>query len=108
MTAFYEGYLTENRGQPPRDEQAFRTYLAGKEEQLQKVGLTVNQMFASPRDGRPFRWVYGTKPPYSREDGITCYGYEAEPSDGKRIVAGNRGMFVEVDESKLRRLFPKS
>jgi hypothetical protein len=108
MSAFYQGYLTDNRGQAPRDEQAFREYLDKKQDQLQKVGLTVEQMFTSPRDDRPFRWVYGMKPPLWKQRGITCYGYEAEPTAGKRLVVGSRGMYDEIDDSTFRSLFPKA
>lgn len=108
MTGFYEGYLGEHRGQPPANEQAFREYLNGKQENLQKAGLTVDDMFASPRDARPLKWVYGRKPPFLKQNGMTCYGYEAEPTDGKRLVIGGRGMFVEVDETQFRALLPKS
>jgi hypothetical protein len=108
MSAFYQAYLTTNRGQPPRDEQAFRTFLTAKEGELQKVGLTIEQMFTSPRDDRPFKWVYGMKPPPWRQKNITCYGYEVEPTNGKRLVVGSRGMYDEIDESQFRSLFPKS
>jgi hypothetical protein len=108
ITAFYEAYLGEHRGQPPQDEQAFRAYLATKQDRLQKVGLTVEQMFVSPRNGKPLAWVYGMSPPLWRQTGITCYGYEAEPSNGKRLVIGSRGMYDEMDQSQFKSVFPKA
>jgi hypothetical protein len=107
MTEFYESYLNSNRRQTPKDEAAFRTYLTTKQEQLEKAGLTVDQMFTSPRDGRPMKWVYGVTPPQWRQGGFICYGYEAEPTAGKRLVVGSRGMFNEIDESQFRSLIPK-
>jgi hypothetical protein len=107
MSAFYEAYLNDHRSQPPKDEAAFRSYLAPKQEQLQKAGLTLDEMFTSPRDGQPLKWVYGMSPPKWKQGGFICYGYEAEPTAGKRLVLGSRGMFSEIDESQFRSIVPK-
>jgi hypothetical protein len=108
MTDFYQSYLSANRNQAPKDEAAFRAYLVTKQEQFQKAGLTVDQMFTSPRNGKPLKWVYGKSPPLWRQTGMTCFGYEAEPTNGKRLVIGGRGMFDELDESQFRTVFPNS
>ncbi len=108
MTGFYEGYLSQHRGQPPASEQAFRDYLNGKQENLQKAGITVDEMFTSPRDGRALQWVYGKTPPLLKQNNMTCYAYEAEPVAGKRLVIGGRGMSVEIDESQFQTLFPNT
>lgn len=108
MIGFYEGYLQDHRGRAPANEQAFRDYLSGKQDVLQQVGLTVDQMFVSPRGDKPLKWAYGRKPPVARQNGMTCYAYEAEPVAGKRLVIGGRGMVVEMDETQFRSVFPKS
>jgi hypothetical protein len=107
MTGFYEGYLSEHRGQPPANEQAFRDYLNSKQQNLQTAELTVDQMFLSPRDGKPLKWVYGRKPPVWRQNNMICYAYESEPVGGKRIVIGGRGMVAELDETQFKTVFPK-
>jgi hypothetical protein len=107
MTGFYEGYLRENRNQPPANEQAFRDFLNSKQENFQKAGVTIEQLFVSPRDGKPLKWVYGKKPPIWREINMTCYAYEAEPVGGKRLVLGGRGMTVELDEAQFKQVFPQ-
>ncbi|MCI0351954.1 MAG: hypothetical protein L0Z53_21240 [Acidobacteriales bacterium] len=108
MTGFYDAYLAAHRGQPPPSEQAIREYLNSKQDNLQKAGLTVDEVFVSPRNAKSLQWVYGRKPPLLRQQGMTGYAYEAEAVDGKRLVIGGRGMFVEIDETQFRALFPKT
>ena len=103
MTGFYEGYLAEHRN-PPRNEQAFREYLAKKQDQLEKAGLSMEEMFASPRNGKPLMWVYGGKPPVG-PNGMNYYAYEKEPVNGKRLVLGGRGMYEEIDETRFKAVF---
>jgi hypothetical protein len=108
MIGFYEGYLSDHRGQAPANEQAFRDYLNSKQENLQKAGITVDQMFVSPREGKPLKWAYGKKPPVLKQNNMTCYAYEADPVAGKRLVIGARGMSAEIDESQFQTLFPNT
>jgi hypothetical protein len=107
MSSFYEGYLREHGNQPPPSEQAFREYLNTKQENLQKAGLKIEEMFLSPRNAKPLQWAFGQKVPYYRQNNMACYAYETEPVGGKRLVIGNRGMFVELDETNFRSVFPK-
>ena len=104
MASNYSLYLADHRSQPPPDEQAFRRYLATKQESLEKSGLTIEEMFVSPRSGGPLVWVYGAVPPSGR---LGAYlAYEQSPVDGKRLVIANLGMFEEVDEAQFRAVFP--
>ena len=57
MGSTYESYLRERNGQPPKDEKTFRQYLATKQDELAKAGLTVDGMFVSPRSGKPLTWI---------------------------------------------------
>ena len=107
MGEFYSSYIDEHRGQPPKDEQAFRGYLTRKEEQLKKVGLTVDEMFTSPRGSGPIEWVYGKQPPLG-SSGMAYFAYEKAPVDGKRLVIGSRGGSEQLDESQFRKAFPKA
>jgi hypothetical protein len=108
MSAFYEGFLSEHRGQPPKNEQTFRDYLNKKQENLQKAGLTIDQMFVSPRNDKPLQWVYGSTPPVYRQNNMICYAYESESTSGKRLVLGGRGMVAELDESQFKTVFPNA
>jgi hypothetical protein len=104
MTGFYEWYLGENKYQPPKDEEQFRTYLQGKQDSLGEFGLTVDEMFVSPR-GEKLAWVYGKKPP-TGPGGMTYIAYELSPVDGKRLVLSTRGMHEEMDETRFKTVFP--
>ena len=105
MTAFYEGYVSEHKNQPPANEQAFREYLNTKQDSLQKAKLTVDEFFKSPRGDTSLQWVYGKSRPRGR-GGITYLAYEKEPIDGKRIVFGTRGMCDELDNNQFKTAFP--
>jgi hypothetical protein len=107
MTSFYEAYLSEHRNQPPPGEQAFRDFLNIKQENFQKAELKIDEMFVSPRNSTPMQWIYGRKAPFLRQNGMACYAYETQPVGGKRLLIGSRGMFIEMDETQFRSLFPK-
>jgi hypothetical protein len=105
MSAFYEAYLDANNGETPKDEAAFRSYLAGRQSDLEEFGITVDEMFVSPRGNGAVIWVYGRKPP-NGAGGKAYVGYEATSRDGKRLVLGMRGMYDVMDETEFRKLFP--
>jgi len=107
MAAFYEAYLDANSGQTPKDEAAFRAFLAGKQKDLEEFGITVDQMFVSPRGNGSLVWVYGRRPP-NGAGGKAYVGYEAAPVDGKRLVLGMRGMYDELDDVAFKKLFPNA
>jgi hypothetical protein len=107
MGDFYSGFFAENRGQPPKDEQAFRDYLNTKQEQLKKAGLTVDDMFKSPRAEGPLVWVYGKRAPVG-SSGISYVGYEKIPIANKRLVIGTRGVYEQLDEAQFRKVFPNA
>jgi hypothetical protein len=106
MTDLYTGYLGEHRGQPPANEQAFRQYLATKQDDLERSELTIDQMFMSPRETGPLVWVYGMLPPSGPMG--TYYGYEQTPVDGKRLVIANLGMYELVDDARFHATFPNA
>jgi hypothetical protein len=107
MAGFYEGYLATHNNAPPKDEQAFREYLNGKQADLEKFNLTVDKMFTSPRGVGPFHWMYGGRPP-TGASGMTYIGYETTPVEGKRLVIATRGMYEELAEAEFKKAFPKA
>jgi hypothetical protein len=106
MANIYSGYLGEHRDQPPANEQTFREYLTTKQDNLDRSGLTIDQMFVSPRGSGPLMWVYGGTIPTGPLG--TYFAYEQTPVDGTRLVIANLGMYEELDEAKFRATFPNS
>jgi hypothetical protein len=106
LASLYSQYLSEHKNQAPPNEQAFREFLGTKQETLERAGLTIDDMFASPRNGQPLEWVYGRKPPAGRVG--TYFAYEKTPVDGKRLVIATRGMYEEMDEAQFNTLFRKA
>lgn len=104
-STFYGMYQKEHRGQTPPDEQAFREFIESKQEILQKINKTADQLMTSPRNGEPLVFVYGKRPP-AGPGGITYVAYEKVPVDGKRLVIGSRGVFEEMDDAQFKRTFP--
>jgi hypothetical protein len=106
MSDMYSSYRREHQGKTPPDEQAFRDYLATKQEQLGRLGLTVDKVFESPRNGAPLQWVYGKEPPKDRSSMMTYLAYEKTPVDGKRLVFGPRGVYELMDDTRFKSVFP--
>jgi hypothetical protein len=105
MSDMYGEYLTSHGNQPPKDEPTFRAYLTSKQDLIQKLGLTIDQMFISPRSDQPLAWVYGMRPP-TGVSGFQYFAYEKTPVGGKRLAIGARGMFEELDEAQFKKIFP--
>jgi hypothetical protein len=105
MGDMYSLSQQEHNGQPPQDEQEFRSFLASKQDALDRLNLSVDAMFQSPRNGEPLAWVYGTRPPTGPNGAYL--GYEINAVNGKRLVIGLRGMHEEMDEAQFNKLFTK-
>jgi hypothetical protein len=103
--ALYGMYQNEHAGKTPPNEEAFRAYVDSKQDVLQRVGKTTDELLTSPRNGEPLVFVYGKKPPMG-PGGITYFAYEKVPVDGKRLVIGSRGAFEEMDETQIKQFFP--
>jgi hypothetical protein len=104
MGVLFNQFIVEHSGQPPKDEQEFRSFLATKQSVLEALNLSVDGMFVSPRNGTPITWVYGGKLPKGPQ-GMTYIAYEKAPVDGKRFVLAMNGMHAELDEAEFKRLF---
>lgn len=100
MGDLYVAYLAEHNG-APADEAAWRSFLGGKQTDLEEAGLTVDEMFVSPRDGAaPLTWVYGKTP--KSQLGLTIVAFEQAPVDGRRYVVATNGMTDYVEESRFQ------
>lgn len=105
MSSLYSQYLRTHGDRTPADEKVFRDYLATKQQDLERAGITVDKMFTSPRNDQPLVWVYGSIPPSSAELG-RCFAYEAASTDGKRFVIADAGRFTLMDEAQFKTVFP--
>lgn len=106
-SALYEMYMKEHGGKTPPDEQAFRTFVSGKQDILDKVGKTAEAVLSSPRSGEPFVFVVGKKLPVNRQTGMTYVAYEKTPVEGSRLVLAMRGIYELMDEAKFNQVFPQ-
>jgi hypothetical protein len=107
MADIYSGYLNGHRSQAPPNDEAFRAYLATKQADLDRAGLTIDEMFVSPRGVGTIQWIYGIVPPTNKY-GMTFLAYETTPVDGKRLAIALRGQFQEMDETQFRATFPNA
>lgn len=106
-SAIYGMYMTEHGGKTPPDEQAFRTFVSGKQDILDKVGKTAEAVLSSPRSGEPFVFVVGKRPPVNRQTGMAYVAYEKTPVEGSRLVVAMRGIYELMDEAKFKQIFPQ-
>ena len=102
----YGLYLGAHNQQPPPTEQALRDFLMTKQENLERAGISVEDMFISPRNGETIQWVFGHPLPKSPNGMMTYIGYEQVPVEGRRLVLATRGMYEEVDDTQLKNIFP--
>lgn len=104
-SGMYEVYLSEHRGKTPPDEQSYRSFVESKQDVLQKMQRTADQVLSSPRNGEPLVFVYGKKLPKGPE-GLAYIAYEKTSVNGKRGVLAARGLFEEIDEALFKKIFP--
>jgi hypothetical protein len=108
LAIVYGRFLSQNRGQPPRDEAHFKQFLqsmAPAELQSLQVSDT-NALFTSPRDNKPYTIAYG-QPNKMLEPGMpTIVAYEQEGASGKRFVANSLGEIKEVTAAEFLQLVP--
>jgi hypothetical protein len=107
LADLYAAYLGAHSDQPPPDEQAFRQFLQTKQSNLERAGLTVDEVFVSPRNGEPLDWVYrGPLPTIA--NGMTVFAYEKSSADGKRLVIARRGMYQVIDQAEFDRAIARA
>ena len=102
----YASYLASHKFQPPKDEAELRQFLTSEPARLEKAGLTVEEMFVSPRNGEPLTWVFAKHPPTA--GGISVYAYESNPVDGQRLLMGDRGSYIVMDELEFKKALPNA
>ena len=100
LAVCYGDYMKTNRGRAPKSEKALRKWLEKRgDEYLEVLHVdTVDDIFISSRDNEPYVVIYG-KP-------ANVIAYESVGIDGKRFVADNLGVAMEVDEAKFAEMVP--
>jgi hypothetical protein len=104
-SGMYEIYLNEHGGKAPPDEQSYRSFVESKQDVLERMERTSDQLLSSPRTGEPLAFVYGKKPPKAPNGG-SYVAYEKAPVNGKRVVIGGRAGYEEMDEAQFKKVFP--
>jgi hypothetical protein len=104
LASVYSGYVSTHKKQSPPNEREFRKYLDAKNSELQKLGLTTDDIFVSPRDGQPLQWIYGK--PVPGRAGTQYFAYEKSPVRDKRLVIGTGGMYELMDDAQFKSVFP--
>ena len=108
LAVFYGRYLSQNRGQSPADEKAFKEFLAKlAPSEFTGFGLsTSDEMFVSPRDNHPYVVRYNVPVGPPTPQGSSVVAYEQTGAAGKRYVAFALGGVEQVDDARLRQLVP--
>lgn len=103
ITVMYGQYLAANKGRPPVDEKAFKSFLEQtiKSRQMQ---TTVSEWMKSPRDNEEYGVRYGTLG--NSDKGV--FIYEKKGKNGKRFVGFATGAVEEVDEARFKELVPST
>lgn len=107
LVSLYQHHQRRNRGRGPKDEAAFRKFIAGTSTYLlDRIDVDPNSLdslFVSDRDGQPLTIRYGLKGS-DRGPSIPTV-FEAEGIEGVRIVACTNMVTKEVsDESEYQEL----
>jgi hypothetical protein len=110
LAVFYGRYLSQNRGQPPADEKAFKQFLARlNPSEFTSFGLAnPDEMFVSPRDNQPYVVRYNVPVAPPGPQGPAVVAYEQTGVGERRYVAFGLGGVEEVDETRFRQLVPES
>jgi hypothetical protein len=108
LAILYGKYRNVHRGNPPKDEAAFKQFIKGLDEnQLAAAGVSaaeVDTLFVSPRDGQPYDVRYKDPPPAEGPDGLPAVVAEKVGKGGKRMVAYSTGKVEEVDEARYEKI----
>jgi hypothetical protein len=96
----YGGYLAE-KGTPPPDEPALRSYLKSRLPVLRDFGVkSVDDLMRPGRDGQPLKVVYGKKVPQPEHPEYVWVAHEQAGVGGKRLACDSRGGVYELTDTE--------
>jgi len=96
----YGGYLSE-KGAPPPDEPALRSYLKSRLTVLNDYGVkSVDDLLRPGRDGQPLKLIYGSKAPLREHPEYVWVAHEQVGVAGKRLACDSRGGIYEITDTE--------
>ena len=106
LAALYQMYATQHGGNPPPNEEAFKTFIQdlGLKHFEPSSNTTIDDLFISPRDGKPYVVVYGGGP----EAMPDIVAYEQEGTESGRWIVSSMTTVAEVDEVKFQQMVPNN
>jgi hypothetical protein len=95
------GSATTALSRPPKSEDEFKKYIGSQRgKMLDVLRITdPDALFVSQRDGKPFVVIYGQR---QGERAPGAVAYEQDGVGGRRLVALESGIVVELDEPEFR------
>ena len=102
VAVLYGQFIGMNKGKPPADEKAFKTFVQQNLTARQSTD-TVETVLTSPRDKQPYVLRYGV---LAGTDKPAVVVYEQTGKNGKRFVGLSHGGTEEVDDKKFKELVP--
>jgi hypothetical protein len=108
IAEMYGNYMQEHGGAPPKDEAAFKTFLAKyAARRLEPYNVeSVDELLVSPRDEQPFVVVYGKKLVSKDAPNAPWAAYEHTGVDGKRLAVQVRGVLEEYPPDEFSAKVP--
>jgi hypothetical protein len=101
----YGNYLAE-KGTPPPDEPALRSYLNSRLTILSDFGVkSVDDLLRSGRDGQPLKVIYASKVPLPEHPEYVWVAYEEAGVGGKRLACDSRGGIYEITDLEYSKQF---
>ena len=96
----YGSYLSE-KGVPPSDEPALRSYLKSRLNVLSDYGVkSVDDLLRPGRDGQPLKLIYGNKAPLREHPEYVWVAHEQVGVAGKRLACDSRGGIYEITDTE--------
>src|SRR6478735_505682 len=96
----YGNYVAE-KGTPPPDEPALRSYLNSRLTILSDFGVkNVNDLLRPGRDGEPLKVIYGSKVPLPEHPEYAWVAHEEAGVAGKRFACDSRGGVYEISDTE--------
>jgi hypothetical protein len=96
----YGIYLAE-KGTPPPDEPALRSYLNSRLTILSDFGVkNVNDLLRPGRDGQPLKVIYGSKVPLPEHPEYVWVAHEEAGVGSKRFACDSRGGIYEFTDTE--------
>src|SRR3954462_8008927 len=101
----YGNYLIE-KGTPPPDELALRSYLNSRLTILSDFGVkSVDDLLRQGRDGQPLKVIYGSKVPLAEHPEYVWVAHEQAGVGGKRFACDSRGGIYEITDTEYSKQF---